>query len=187
MKKILFSMLSMLCINQAFAESKTYIVDPNHTFARFEYNHFGFSNQISRFDTTSGSITLDKEAKTGNMEINIDLSSVNTGVALLNEHLQGEDFFSTKKYPKAIFKSNKITFEGEQPKIIDGELTLKGITQPVQLIVTSFKCMPHPMTGKDACGANAIGKIKRTDFNMGKHAPHVSDDITLSIAVEASK
>jgi len=187
MKKIITMLLSITSISSVFAANETYIIDPNHTFPRFEYSHFGFSNQIGRFDKTSGIIILDKAAKTGQIDIKIDMSSVNTGVALLNEHLQGEDFFSSKQYPIATFKSNKVTYQGEDPKLIDGELTIKGTTKPVQLVITSFKCMPHPMTKKDACGANVLGKIKRADFNMGKHIPSISDDVILSIAVEASK
>jgi len=66
-------------------------------------------------------------------------------------------------------------------------LTLKGISKPVTLTVTSFQCMPHPMLKKDACGANATTVVKRTDFNMGKYAPNVGDDVTLTIPVEAVK
>jgi polyisoprenoid-binding protein YceI len=73
------------------------------------------------------------------------------------------------------------------PNILENNLTVKGVTKPVTLTVTSFQEMPHPMLKKDAIGANAVAKIKRSDFNMGKYAPHVSDDVTLNIAVEAVK
>jgi polyisoprenoid-binding protein YceI len=68
---------------------------------------------------------------------------------------------------------------------VDGNLTIKGVTRPVTLTITSFQAMPHPIMKKDAIGANAVTKIKRTDFNMGKYAPYVSDDVTLEIPVEA--
>jgi len=70
---------------------------------------------------------------------------------------------------------------------VEGELTIKGIAKPVTLTVTSFFCMPHPMLKKDACGANATAKIKRSEFNAGKYAPYVSDEVTLTIPVEAYK
>ncbi|MBS0328843.1 MAG: YceI family protein, partial [Proteobacteria bacterium] len=66
-----------------------------------------------------------------------------------------------------------------------GNLTIKGITKPVTLTVTSFQAMPHPIMKKDAIGANAVTKIKRTEFNMGKYTPYVSDDVTLEIPMEA--
>ena len=70
---------------------------------------------------------------------------------------------------------------------MNGDLTVKGVTKPVTLTVTSFHCMPHPMLKKDACGANATTKIKRSEFNAGKNAPFVSDEVTLTIPVEAVK
>ena len=70
---------------------------------------------------------------------------------------------------------------------VDGKLTVKGVTKPVTLKVTSFQCMPHPLIKKDACGANATAKIKRSEFNVGKYAPNVGDEVTLVIPVEAVK
>jgi polyisoprenoid-binding protein YceI len=163
------------------------VLDNTHSFSRFAYSHFGYSTQESRFDSTTGKITIDRAAKTGSADITIDAKSVNTGSALFNSHLQGEDFFDTAKYPTITFKSTKFNFSGDTLASVDGNLTIKGITKPVSLKVTSFKCMPHPMAKKDACGANATTTIKRTEFNAGKYAPHVSDDVTLTFAVEAIK
>ena len=59
------------------------------------------------------------------------------------------------------------------------------MSRPVTLKVTSFQAMPHPILKKDAIGANATVTVKRTDFNMGKYAPHVGDDVTIDVAVEA--
>jgi len=70
---------------------------------------------------------------------------------------------------------------------VDGKLTIKGITKPVTLTVTSFLCMPHPIALKDACGANATVQVKRSEFNMAKYTPYVSDEVTLSLPVEALK
>ncbi len=173
--------------SQAHAAPETFTVEGNHTFPRFEYNHFGYSNQIQRFNKTTGTIIYDKEARTGSVDITIDAKSVDTGVALFNEHIQGEDFLNTEKYPTITFKSTGIKFEGDKPVSIDGNLTIKGITKPVQLTVTSFHAMLHPILKKDAIGANAVTKIKRSEFNAGKYAPNVSDDVTLSIALEAIK
>lgn len=171
----------------AFAAPETYTIDSSHTFPRFSYSHFGYSKQLSRFDKTTGTIVIDREAKTGSVDVTIDTKSVDTGYALFNEHIQGEDFLDTAKYPTATFKSTKVHFKGSKPVSVDGELTLKGVTKPVTLKIDSFLQMPHPMVKKDGLGANATAKIKRSDFNMGKYAPHVGDDVTLDIAVEAIK
>jgi polyisoprenoid-binding protein YceI len=171
----------------ALAAPETFVVDPTHTFPRFSYSHLGYSVQLSRFDKTSGKVVFDKAAKTGSVDIVIDTKSVSTGSDVFNEHIQAEDYLDTAKYPTATFKSTKVVFEGDKPAKVEGNLTLKGVTRPVTLTVTSFHTMPHPMLKKDAIGANATTKVKRTDFNMGKNVPYVGDEVTIDIAIEAIK
>ncbi len=171
----------------ASAAPETFAIDSAHTFPRFSYNHFGLSTQISRFNKTTGKIVLDKVAKTGSVDVEIDMKSVDTGFALLNSEIQGDGFFDTEKYPTATFKSTKVRFEGDKPVAVDGNLTIKGVTKPVTLTLTNFLLMPHPMMKKDAIGANATTKIRRTEFNAGKYAPNVGDEVTIDISVEAIK
>lgn len=171
----------------AFAAPETYTVDPTHTYPRFEYNHLGYSTQIQRFNKTSGTIVVDRAAKSGSVDITIDAKSVDTGYALFNEHIQGEDYLDTARYPTITYKSTRVRFNGDKPVAVEGNLTIKGVTKPVTLTVTSFHAMPHPMVKADAIGANAVARIKRSDFNAGKNAPYVSDEMTLTIAVEALK
>lgn len=169
----------------AQAAPETYIIDNNHTYPHFTYSHLGYSIQTHKFDKTRGKVVMDLDAKTGSADVTIDATSVNTGFALFNEHLQGPDYFDTAKYPTITFKSNSMKFKGNTPVSLSGDLTVKGVTQPVTLEVTHFKCMPHPMLKAPACGGNATTKIKRSDFNMGKGVPFVSDEVTLTLAIEA--
>lgn len=171
----------------AFAAPETYAVEGTHTYPRFSYSHFGYSTQLSRFNKTTGKVVFDKAAKTGFVDIVIDTQSVDTGYATFNEHIQGEDFLDTAKYPTATFKSTKVVFEGDKPVAVEGKLTLKGVTKPVTLTVTSFQAMPHPMLKKDAIGANAFTVVKRSEFNAGKYAPYVGDEVRIDIALEAIK
>jgi polyisoprenoid-binding protein YceI len=171
----------------ALAAPETYVVDGTHTFPRFSYSHFGYSTQLSRFDKTTGTVVFDKAAKTGAVDIVIDAKSVDTGYATFNEHIQGEDFLDTAKYPTATFKSTRVIFDGDKPAKVEGNLTLKGVTKPVTLTVTDFKAAPHPMLKKDAIGANAWTMVKRSEFNAGKYAPNVGDDVRIDIAIEAIK
>ena len=169
----------------AFAAPASYGVEPNHTFPRFSYSHFGYSTQLSSFSKTKGKVVFDAEAKSGSVDIVIDTKSVNTGSTDFNEHIQAEDFLDTAKFPEATFKSTKVVFEGDKPKSIEGVLTLKGIAKSVTLTVTSFHAMPHPMLKKPAIGANAFTLIKRSEFNAGKYAPYVGDEVRIDIAIEA--
>ena len=113
------------------------------------------------------------------------MKSVNTGFADFNGHIQGEDFLDTAKFPKATFKSTKVNFQDGKPFSIESQLTIKGITKAVTLTVTSFQAMAHPMLKKDAMGANAFTVIKRSEFNAGKYAPYVGDEVRIDIAIEA--
>ena len=187
MKRVIILAISASLGLPAFAAPETYIVDGNHTFPSFAYTHLGFSTQQSRFDKTTGKITLDRAARTGSLDVSIDTRSVDTGLEVFNGHLKGEDYFNVEKFPAITFKSSNFKFDGDKISAITGDLTIKGITKPVTLAVTSFNCAPHPFTKKEMCGANANTRIKRSEFNAGKNAPAVSDDVTLNIVVEAIK
>jgi polyisoprenoid-binding protein YceI len=188
MKKFVLPLVATAVLSTAaLAAPETFVIDNNHTFPSFSYSHFGYSVQTSRFNKTSGKVVLDPVAKTGSVDVVIDTTSVDTGSALFNEHIQGEDFLDTAKYPTATFKSTSVKFDGDTPVAVEGNLTMKGITKPVTLRITSFKLMPHPMMKRDAIGANATTTVKRTDFNAGKYAPNVGDDVTINIAIEAAK
>ena len=169
----------------AQAAPETFVIDNSHTYPHFTYNHLGFSNQTHKFDKTSGKVILDRAAKAGSAIVTIDATSVNTGHALFNEHLQAADFFDTAKYPTITFKSDMMAFRGDQPVSLVGDLTIKGVTKEVTLDITHFKCQPHPMLKVEACGANATTQVKRSEFNMGKNVPFVSDEVTLTLAIEA--
>jgi polyisoprenoid-binding protein YceI len=179
--------LSAAVVAPAFAAPVSYGVEANHTFPRFSYTHLGFTTQQSRFDKTTGTVVYDKEGRTGSVDIKIETSSVSTGSTLFNQHIQAEDFLDTAKYPTVTFKSTKVNFDGDKPVSIDGDLTMKGVTKRVTLTVTRFLAAPHPIQKKDTIGADAYTIVKRTDFNMGKYAPAVSDEVRIDIAIEALK
>ena len=174
-------------VGLAAAASESYMIEPTHTLPKFSYSHFGYSTQSSTFTKVSGKITLDRAAKKGSVNVTIDAKSINTGVPLFNEHIQAADFFDTAMFDSITFVSDKMNFDGDKPASVDGKLTIKGVTKPVTLKITSFHCMPHPIVKKDACGANAEAVVKRSDFGMSKYVPYVSDDVTLTIPVEAIK
>jgi polyisoprenoid-binding protein YceI len=187
---IKFLSLSALAVSlsaPAFAAPEVFAIDNTHTYPRFSYNHMGFSTQLSRFNKTSGKVVFDKEAQSGSVDITIDMKSVDTGFSTFDEHIQAADYFDTVRYPTATFKSTRVNFNGDKPSTIEGNLTIKGITKPAVLTVTSFQAIPHPMLKKDAIGANAYTVVKRSDFNMGKNVPAVSDEVRIDIALEAVK
>jgi polyisoprenoid-binding protein YceI len=173
----------------AVAAPVTYNVDPEHTHPSFEADHFGgMSVWRGKFNENSGTIVLDKEAKTGTVDITIDTSSIDFGLDKLNTHVSSHDagMLDVAKFPTATYKGKLVDFKDGAPTKVQGELTLHGVTKPVTLTIRSFKCMPHPMKKKEFCGADAAGSFSREDFgvNWGK-AFGFKMDVKLAIQVEA--
>lgn len=162
-------------------------VDPDHTFVSFSYSHQNYSIQTSRFDHVSGTIALDDANSSGIIDMSIDMKSVSTGSTVFNKRLQEDDFFATDRFPVATFNSEKIIFNKDVINAVQGNLTLKGITKPLLIEVTNFYCSRSLLTLRYTCGANAVAHVKRSDFDMGKYVPFVGDEITIGIAIEASK
>ena len=177
--------LTVAALSPALAAPLSYTVDSSHTFPRFSYSHMGYSTQLSSFTNTSGTVVFDAVAKTGAVDIVIDMTTVNTGSADFNGHIQAEGFLETAKFPKATFKSTKVVFDGDKPASVEGQLTIKGVSKPVILTITSFQALPHPMMKVPVLGANAFTTIKRTEFGAGKYAPYVGDEVRIDIAIEA--
>jgi polyisoprenoid-binding protein YceI len=175
----------------AVAAPVTYNVDPEHTHPSFEADHFGgMSIWRGRFNETHGTIVLDRDAKTGTVDVTIDTKSIDLGHEKLYAHLTGTDagMFDVAKYPSATYKGKLAKFKDGAPTEVQGELTLHGVTKPVTLTINSFKCMTHPMKKKEFCGADASGSINRDDFgiNWGK-AFGFKMETKLAIQVEAFK
>jgi len=82
------------------------------------------------------------------------------------------------------YRSSKLTFDGDTLVGADGELTLAGITRPVSLAITSFKCRPHPVNKKEQCGADGTARIKRSEFGLNA-ASSVGDDVKILFQIEA--
>ena len=169
-----------------FAAPETFNIEPAHTSLRFEYSQLGFSGQMRLFDKTNGKVVVDCAAKTGFVDVTIDAKSVNSGYPWLDEYLQDKDFFDSANYPTITFKSSTTEFDCDKPGKIEGNLTVKGVTKPATLTVTSFRDTHGLMSKTDSIGANAVAKFKRTEFNMGKYAPYISDEVTIVIGMEAS-
>lgn len=170
----------------AFA-ADAYTIDPQHTFPGFDVNHLGFSNMHGSFTATTGRIVLDPGGNAGSIDASVDLNSVTTGYTKRDDHLRSADFFDVAKYPSMAFKSTKLKYHGTTLAGADGELTLHGVTKPVTLTVTNFNCGANPISKKPTCGGNATTTIKRSDFGISTYVPAISDDVKITIEVEAIK
>ena len=187
MKKSLIVAALLALAGLAQAESVTYAIDPSHTFTTFEARHFGTSTYRGRFDKKEGSVTLDRAAKTGKVEVTIDTTSISTGVAALDTHLKSKDFFNTAEFPTAKFVGDKFSFDGDKVTEVSGTLTLHGASQPVTLKATNYNCYVSPMAKKQVCGGDFETTIKRSTYGMTYGLPFIPDDVRLVIEIEAIK
>ena len=172
----------------AFADVSTYQLDPDHTYPSFEADHLGgLSVWRGKFDKSQGTVTLDRAARTGTVEVTTDIASVHTGSTKLDQMLQSAQFFDASKFAEATYKGT-IKFNGDKPVSVVGNLTIHGVTKPLTLTVNSFKCMPHPMLKREVCGVDAVGEFDRSDFGVdyGK-AYGFSMKTKLLISAEALK
>ena len=172
----------------AFADVSTYQLDPDHTYPSFEADHIGgLSVWRGKFDKSQGTVTLDRAAETGTVEVTTGIASIHTGSTKLDQNLQSDQFFDASKFPEATYKG-AIRFNGDKPASIVGNLTMHGVTKPLTLKIDSFKCMPHPMLKREVCGVDAVGEFDRSDFGVdfGK-AYGFSMKTRLLISAEALK
>jgi len=170
----------------ALAGPTTYELDPSHTYPSFEADHMGMSLWRGKFNHTTGTVVLDREAGKGSVEVEIDLDSIDYGQDELNAWARGKDFFDTAAHPKAIFRGELRNFRDGKPGEVAGSLSLHGVTRPLTLKINSFKCQPHPMYKRDWCGADAIGTFNREEFGLAAGKDWGFDmNVTLRIQAEA--
>ncbi len=172
-------------------EAATWTIDPVHSEVGFSVRHMMVSKVRGRFNTFSGEIVTAEDPTKSSVTAEIDLKSINTGNEQRDGHIQSADFFEVETYPTMIYKSTGIRVEGGD-YILDGDLTLKGVTKSVPLHLELNGFGPDPFGGTRA-GFTATGVIDRRDFNVSFNAPMasggvvVSDKVSLHLEIEAVK
>ena len=186
----LTSALTILAISVAAttqALAGTYAVDPSHTNASFEANHYGTSTNRGRFGKVEGTVQFDRQAKTGAVNVSIDVAGLSTGTAALDKHLLSADFFNAAANPVAKFSGDKLSFNGDKVTEVAGALTMMGKSNPVTLKASNFNCYQSPMLKREVCGGDFETTIQRGEFGMSYGLPFIPNDIKLVIQVEAVK
>ncbi|HVP88945.1 MAG TPA: YceI family protein [Casimicrobiaceae bacterium] len=182
--RLIIAAVACALAGPAFGQ-ESYRIDPLHTATTFSVSHLGISMQRGSFGRTTGTVMLDRAAGKGSVDVSIDASTVNSGSPPRETLLKGEDYFNVAQFPTITFKSTRLRFDGDAIVSCDGELTMRGVTRPVVLSVTSFKCAIHPSTKTPVCGAEITASVKRSEFGMVKNAASTGDDVNIVIAVEA--
>jgi polyisoprenoid-binding protein YceI len=161
----------------------TYTIEPDYAQVVFRWSHLGFSNPGAQLSQGQGTLEFDPADPTrASVKITIPLSTLNTGVPALDEHLRSEDFFEVAKFPTATFHSTRVEQGAGKNRLrVTGELNLHGITKAVTLDVTVLKVGSNPRTELPTVGFDATTTLKRSDFGLGAYVPQVSDEIQMQI------
>jgi polyisoprenoid-binding protein YceI len=188
MKRIVLASIAALASAGVFAAPVTYILDPTHTYPSFEADHMGgLSVWRGKFTKSSGKVVYDKAAKSGSIDVTVDMSSVDFGMPKLDEHAKGPEIFDVAKFPTATFSGKFTKFNGDSPAEAEGTLTMHGVTKPLTLKINSFLCKPNPMTKKEVCGADAAATFNRSDFGVSFGDKYgFKQEVKLQIQVEGS-
>lgn len=177
------ALLALVSSQAVLADSFT--IDPEYTVPEFEVGHLGFTTQRGRFNRADGKIQLDIRARTGSVDFTVHTDSIDMGSRAWTVHVRSEGLFDVAHYPTMTFHSDRLLFEGDKVVGAEGRFTLLGITQPLALTVSGFGCAANPANGRYMCAGDVSATIKRSNFGMTKYIPTVSDEIKISVPVEA--
>ncbi|MES2890067.1 MAG: YceI family protein [Pseudomonadota bacterium] len=162
-----------------------YRLDPTHTFVHWEVLHMDTSTIRGRFDRLQGQVVFDAAARRLEVGISVDMKSVSTGSAAFDAVLRGSTLLATEAHPQAYFTARQAEWDGEAPRAVKGEITLRGISQPLTLQVVRWKCGFNPLFRARVCGGDLEATLKRTDFELHFGTPLVANEVQLRIQVEA--
>lgn len=162
-----------------------YRVDADHGYIHFTYSHLGFSNPVLRFGAFSVDLDLDTaRLENSSFEVVIDAASIDSGVERFDGHLRGPDFFDVAEHPTIVFRSTAVTGQPGGGLIIDGDLTIRGITRPVRLLGRINRAAVGPVSERPTVGVSATASVKRSDWRLDSYVPAVSDEVEIMIEVE---
>lgn len=185
---ILAAAIATLMATSAYAAPEKYTLDASHSQILFSYNHLGFSTTWGMFSGFEGDITFDADAPASStVSVEMPLNSMFTGWEARLGHFMSGDLFNATADSKVSFTSTAIEVTGDNTALITGDLAINGVSKVVVLDAVLNQSANHPMKGKSWLGFNATTTILRSDFGVGKFAPHVSDEVEVQISIEAGK
>jgi polyisoprenoid-binding protein YceI len=187
MKSFVLAALMSASASLAMA-ADTYALDASHSQVVFNYNHLGFSTTYGMFSGFEGEIKFDRE-NPANSSVNVSMptKSMFTGWEQRENHFMSDDFFGATDDDMITFSSTEIELTGDDTAKITGDLTMNDVTKSVVLDAKLNKAGEHPMAGKEWAGFDATTTLLRSDFNVGKFAPFVGDEVGVMISIEAQK
>lgn len=186
--KPLFLAAGLAAFATAATAADKYMLDASHSQIVFSYNHLGFSTTFGMFSGFEGEIMFDQEnPAASSVSVSMPVMSMFTGWEQRDAHFMSGDFFGAKDGDLVTFTSTAIEVTGEGTALITGDLSMNGVTKSVVLDAKLNAVGTHPRAQKDWAGFDATTTLLRSDFNVGRAAPFVSDEVEVMISIEAAK
>jgi polyisoprenoid-binding protein YceI len=186
-RHLLLALLAGSAAGAAHAAPQEFAIDPANTHVHWELKHFGTSTSRGRFDAVNGSITLDREARSGSASFTIATASISTGFAAFDGILRGSYLLDAQDQPNAYFVARRFGFEGDQLATVSGDFTLRGATQSLTLRALRFSCRMETDPAREVCGGDFETEFKRSAFGITHSLPFVADRVRIQIQIEASR
>jgi len=167
----------------------TWTVDTVHSYVGFTIKHMMVSKVRGRFASFSAEFTTAEDPLASTVSATIDATSIDTNNSMRDDHIRSADFFDAVNHPALTFQSTGLRFEDGEI-LIDGELTIRGVTKPVSLLLDSPAFGPGPQGGVKA-GFSASVEIDRTDFGVSYNGPipgggvAIGDRVQITLDIEA--
>ncbi len=166
-------------------QAPTHQLDLGHTFVYWEVLHMGTSMVRGRFDRLGGQVAFNPQARVLEVEIVVETKSVSTGSQAFDSVVRGPNLLAAIDHPQAVFRASQAMWDGLRPTGVTGQLSLSGVTRPLTLTVTRWKCALNPLFRAEVCGGDLEATLPRGEFGLGFGAPWVSDEVKLRVQVEA--
>ncbi len=175
-----------LCMAARLLAAEHYTMDAAHCLPEFRFTHNGLTTQSGRFDRASGSIVLDPQAMSGSVTYQVDTASLNMGFGTETPDSPGFRLFDIAHFPTMTFRSTRLVFDARHTVIgAIGALTLLGVTRPLRVQVSQFRCALNPLNHKRMCAGQITARLRRSQFGMLQYIPAISDEVRISVPVEA--
>jgi len=190
MKKIQLIAMAMVVSTSMFAQAQNWTLDKAHAKLGFTVTHLMISDVDGFFKSFDIKLTANQaDFSDAQIEMSAEISSIWTDNDQRDGHLKSPDFFDAEKFKTLNFKSTSFVKTGEKTYVLKGDLTMHGITKPVSLDVTLNGTAVHPYTKKTVAGFKVIGKVNRSDYEIGNSTPGaiVSNEVTITANAEFSK
>ena len=159
-------------------------VDPTHSALEFVARYAMFTLVRGRFTSFSGAVVIDPlHPETTQVTVDIDASSVDSAMPVRDAHLRGEEFFDVERHPNISFRSLDATVLSPGRYTVHGELTIRGIAQPVRLVVDVFGRAPDVL-GNPRLGMKATAKVQRAVWGINWNAPVPGGGVALAEEVD---